>query len=103
LTRRPLTKRARAHSNRRYFPKHYLSHVFLPSPIHSRYINKDVLQRYLAVGGVRIEDDILVTADGYENLTKAPRGEEMLRIIRGDGAEDSREDPDTHRGSRVEG
>jgi Xaa-Pro dipeptidase len=47
------------------------------------------LQRYLAVGGVRIEDDILVTADGYENLTKAPKGEEMLRIIRGEDAEGS--------------
>jgi Xaa-Pro aminopeptidase len=46
------------------------------------------------VGGVRIEDDILVTADGYENLTKAPRGEEMLRIIRGEDAESRWEEPD---------
>lgn len=33
------------------------------------------------MGGVRIEDDILITADGNENLTTAPRGEEALRII----------------------
>lgn len=37
------------------------------------------------VGGVRIEDDILITKDGYENLTMTPKGKEMLEIIR-DGA-----------------
>ena len=30
---------------------------------------------------MRIEDDILITEDGYENLTTAPKGEEALRII----------------------
>jgi Xaa-Pro dipeptidase len=30
---------------------------------------------------LRIEDDILVTEDGYENLTWAPKGEEMLNDI----------------------
>jgi len=30
---------------------------------------------------VRIEDDILVTEDGFENLTTAPKGEAMLRVI----------------------
>lgn len=44
----------------------------------------DVLERYYKVGGVRIEDDILVTEDGYENLTTAPKGEEMLDVINGD-------------------
>jgi Xaa-Pro aminopeptidase len=28
---------------------------------------------------VRIEDDILVTEDGYENLTWAPKGETVLQ------------------------
>jgi Xaa-Pro dipeptidase len=36
---------------------------------------------YYPVGGVRIEDDILVTKDGYENLTTAPKGDEALKII----------------------
>lgn len=27
-------------------------------------------------------DDILITEDGYENLTTAPKGKEMLRVIR---------------------
>jgi Xaa-Pro dipeptidase len=34
-----------------------------------------VLNQYWDVGGVRIEDDILVTEDGYENLTTAPKWE----------------------------
>ncbi len=33
------------------------------------------------MGGVRIEDDILITEDGYENLTWAPKGKEMLDVI----------------------
>ncbi|QIX01211.1 hypothetical protein AMS68_006728 [Peltaster fructicola] len=32
-------------------------------------IDESVLDRYWAVGGVRIEDDIVVKKDGYENLT----------------------------------
>ncbi|CAG8188590.1 unnamed protein product [Penicillium olsonii] len=49
----------------------------------AKYINFDVAEKYVHIGGVRIEDDILVTATGYENLTTAPKGEEMLAVIRG--------------------
>ncbi|KAJ5167293.1 Xaa-Pro aminopeptidase [Penicillium canariense] len=49
----------------------------------ARYIDFDIAEQYVHIGGVRIEDDILVTANGYENLTTAPKGEEMLAIIRG--------------------
>jgi Xaa-Pro dipeptidase len=65
-----------------YFSVYALQHFYLPSPIHSKYINVDMLQRYLPVGGVRIEDDILITSRGYENLTTAPKGDAMLDIIR---------------------
>jgi len=41
------------------------------------------------VGGVRIEDDILVTEDGHENLTTVPKQadviEKMVREGRRDG------------------
>ena len=43
-----------------------------------------MLERYYPVGGVRIEDCVLVTDDGYENLTTAPKGEELLRVINGE-------------------
>ena len=48
----------------------------------ARYINFDEAEKYIPIGGVRIEDDILVTRTGYENLTTAPKGQEMLEIIR---------------------
>ncbi|KAL8728009.1 MAG: hypothetical protein Q9166_005680 [cf. Caloplaca sp. 2 TL-2023] len=49
-----------------------------------RYIDEGVLERYWGVGGVRIEDDVVVTKDGYDNLTTAPKGiEEMEAIMAG--------------------
>ncbi|KAI4731498.1 putative Xaa-Pro aminopeptidase [Aureobasidium sp. EXF-10728] len=67
-----------------YFNREALETVFLPSPVHSKYINKTVLERFMAVGGVRIEDDLLITEDGWENLTTAAKGEAALRMIRGE-------------------
>lgn len=51
-----------------YFNKYLIENAY-KDPKQSKYIDKDVLQKYLNVGGVRIEDDILVTEDGHENLT----------------------------------
>ncbi|KAJ5096589.1 Xaa-Pro aminopeptidase [Penicillium angulare] len=50
---------------------------------YAKYIDFDVASQYIHIGGVRIEDDILVTANGNENLTTAPKGDEALAIIRG--------------------
>lgn len=44
----------------------------LKDPKMAQYIDQDVLQRYWDVGGVRIEDDILVKTGGCENLTTVP-------------------------------
>jgi Xaa-Pro dipeptidase len=66
----------------RYFSRYALEEVYLKDPAFAKYINKDVLEKYYPVGGVRIEDDILVTKDGYENLSTAPKGEEACAIIR---------------------
>jgi len=38
-----------------------------------KYINLPVLERFRNFGGVRLEDDVLVTADGVEVLTNVPR------------------------------
>ncbi|KAK4043974.1 metallopeptidase family M24-domain-containing protein [Parachaetomium inaequale] len=70
-----------------YFCREYIEGYFLNDPVHSKYINKEELDKYWDVGGVRIEDDILVTKDGYENLTWAPKGDAMLRILKGEPSE----------------
>ncbi|KAL2024407.1 hypothetical protein VTK56DRAFT_8218 [Thermocarpiscus australiensis] len=70
-----------------YFCREYIKAYFLDKPEHARYIDQEVLEKYWDVGGVRIEDDILVTDDGYENLTTAPKGEEMLKIINEGGSD----------------
>ncbi|EAW07337.1 aminopeptidase P family protein [Aspergillus clavatus NRRL 1] len=49
---------------------------------YAKYIDFNEAEKYIPIGGVRIEDDILVTSSGYENLTTAPKGEAMLEIIR---------------------
>lgn len=70
-----------------YFNSYALNYIYMPSPVQSKYINLDVLKRYMPVGGVRIEDDILITHDGYKNLTTAPKGDEMLCLIGGKDSE----------------
>ena len=50
--------------------------------MHSAYINSDVLNKYWEVGGVRIEDNLLITKDGFQNLTTAVKEvDEMEKII----------------------
>ena len=66
----------------RYFSRYALEEVYLKSPRYAKFINKELLETYYPIGGVRIEDDILVTEDGYENLTTAPKGDDALKIIK---------------------
>lgn len=49
----------------------FIIRPYLKDPKHSKFIDEAVLDKYWDVGGVRIEDNILVTATGYENLTTA--------------------------------
>ncbi|KAM0334416.1 hypothetical protein ACHAQA_001442 [Verticillium albo-atrum] len=67
-----------------YFNRDYIEGYFLRDQKHKQFIDEEVLARYVPVGGVRIEDCILVTEEGYENLTGAPKGEEMMKVIRGE-------------------
>ncbi|KAF9236782.1 Creatinase/aminopeptidase [Melanogaster broomeanus] len=47
----------------------------------SPYLNIEVLARYEGMGGVRIEDDVLITGTGCENLTTVQSGVEWLERV----------------------
>lgn len=64
-----------------YFNRAYVEWFLANNPDLASCVDKTVLEKYYPVCGCRIEDCILVTGDGYENLTTAPKGEEMLRVI----------------------
>lgn len=55
-----------------YFNKVILQQAF-DNPEVSKYLVKSKIEEYKCVGGVRLEDDILITKDGHFNLTTVPR------------------------------
>lgn len=50
-----------------YFIDFVLEKAF-KDPVQSKYLDESVVRQYMGMGGVRIEDDILVTEDGIINL-----------------------------------
>ncbi len=50
----------------------------------SRFLNKSRLESFFDFGGVRIEDNLIITEDGYENMTDVPKQiKEIENVISG--------------------
>ncbi|XP_062997408.1 xaa-Pro dipeptidase isoform X2 [Elgaria multicarinata webbii] len=63
-----------------YFIDHVLDEA-LANPAQACFIDNEVLARFRGFGGVRIEDDIAVTANGMELLTCVPRTVEEIETF----------------------
>ncbi|PNJ09201.1 PEPD isoform 4 [Pongo abelii] len=60
-----------------YFIDHLLDEA-LADPARACFFNREVLQRFRGFGGVRIEEDVVVTDSGMELLTCVPRTVEEI-------------------------
>lgn len=66
----------------------YIVEPMLATPEGTKYVDADVLERYWTVGGVRIEDDVLVGDEGCENLTDVPSGADEIEEVMARGEEE---------------
>ncbi|KAI8978381.1 peptidase M24, structural domain-containing protein [Pilobolus umbonatus] len=47
--------------------------IWTQYPGYQQFFDMKILSRYRGVGGVRIEDTVVITEQGYENMTKVPK------------------------------
>src|SRR5699024_6431214 len=47
----------------------------------SSFLNKSKLEGMMDFGGIRIEDNLVITEDGYENLTDVPKGRDEIEKV----------------------
>ncbi|RPA73182.1 Creatinase/aminopeptidase [Ascobolus immersus RN42] len=63
----------------------FIVNPYLENEKYGKYVDKEVLSKYWAVGGVRIEDNLLVLEEGSENLTDTKKSvEQVLKVVRGE-------------------
>lgn len=53
----------------------------LNDPVQSKYLVPEKINEFRGFGGVRIEDDVIVTKEGIENMTIAPRTVEEIEAV----------------------
>lgn len=58
----------------------------LANPEQARFLDAAVLGRFRSFGGVRLEDVVVVTADGVDNLTTCPRTVSEIESVMAGGA-----------------
>ena len=63
----------------------YLLDLALANPAQSRYIDPARLSEFRGFGGVRLEDDVLVGAEGAINMTLCPRSVEEVESVMAGG------------------
>lgn len=63
-----------------YFIKALLEPAF-QNPEEAKFLNEEKIRSMMDFGGVRLEDDVVITADGMENFTRCPRKIEDVEAV----------------------
>lgn len=67
-----------------YFIDHLINDVLSEESEFRSFLNHDILNSFRGFGGIRLEDVVLITKDGFENLTICPRTiEEVEAVVNG--------------------
>lgn len=75
-----------------YFNEFLIEEFLKKFPERVEVVDQDVLQKYMYVGGVRIEDDIIVTENGHENMTGITSDPDEIERIVSEGLAKKRSD-----------